>query len=174
MTIYLRMLPLSLERDDTMWRRVDDSWWSFLFAWCFPFLASLASWAVHELLVSYIASFLSHPFVMSSFFSSILISWSLLSTHELVLLKIMKAGIFCLIRGVLLPASYQHPSLSLRKTQCYVVFGVAHSMSICLSTSSAWFIFDMNSSLDQIGFESFLQALVQQNIQCLQKQFLVQ
>jgi hypothetical protein len=29
MTIYLRMLPLSLEHEDTTWRRVDDSWWSF-------------------------------------------------------------------------------------------------------------------------------------------------
>ena len=49
MTIYLRILPLSLERDNTMWRRVDDLWWSFPFAWSFPCLASLAilscSWA---------------------------------------------------------------------------------------------------------------------------------
>ena len=57
MTIYLWMLPLSLERDDTIWRRVDDSWYSFPFAWSFPCLASLASWAVHELLISYIAPF---------------------------------------------------------------------------------------------------------------------
>ena len=41
MTIYLWMLPLLLERDDTMWRRVVDLWWSFPFAWSFPCSASL-------------------------------------------------------------------------------------------------------------------------------------
>ena len=45
MTIYLRMLPLPLERDDTIWRRIDGSWWSFPFAWSFPCLASLTTWA---------------------------------------------------------------------------------------------------------------------------------
>ena len=67
----------------------------------------------------------------------LLSSQSLLSTCEIVFSKMMKAGIFWLKQGGLHPASHQHPSLSLRKTQCYVVFDVAHSLSICSSTSTA-------------------------------------
>jgi hypothetical protein len=67
MTIYLRVLPLSLERDETILWRINDLWWSFPFAWNFPCSASLAAWAVHKLLVSKIAPFLSHPLVMPSF-----------------------------------------------------------------------------------------------------------
>ena len=42
MTIYLRMLPLSLKHDDTTWGMVDDSWYGpSLFAWSFSCSASL-------------------------------------------------------------------------------------------------------------------------------------
>jgi hypothetical protein len=44
-TTYLKMLPLSLECDDTMWWRIDD----FLVV-----LSFLASWVVHEHLVSHV------------------------------------------------------------------------------------------------------------------------
>ena len=42
-----------------------------------------------------------------------------------------------LIQGGLHPASHQNPRLSLGKAQCYVVFNVAHSLSIFSSTSTA-------------------------------------
>ena len=65
-------------------------------------------------------------------------SWSLLSTCKPVLSKMMKAGIFWLIRGGLHLASHHHPSLSLRKAQCYVVFNFACGLLIFSSTSYEW------------------------------------
>ena len=65
MTIYLKMLLLSLEHDGTMWRRVDDLWWSFSFAWAF--LVQLTS---HLELFMSILSSRSHSFfliIMPSF-----------------------------------------------------------------------------------------------------------
>ena len=49
----------------------------------------------------------------------------------------MEACVFWLIQDGLHPASHQHLSLSLGKAQCYVLFNVAHSLSIFLSTSVA-------------------------------------
>ena len=73
----------------------------------------------------------------------LLSSQSLLLTCELVFSKMMKAGIFWLIKGGLHPTSHQHPSLSLGKAQSQVVFHVTHSLLICSSTSIAvvvvWF-----------------------------------
>ena len=57
MTIYLMMLPSSLEHDDTIWRRVDDSWWSFPFAWSFPCSASLT-------VMSFLLPRLHHSFLI--------------------------------------------------------------------------------------------------------------
>ena len=54
-TTYLKMLPSSLECDNTLWWRVDDLWWSFLSSWSLPCLTNITSWAVHEHLVSYVA-----------------------------------------------------------------------------------------------------------------------
>ena len=134
MIIYLRMLPLSLERDDTIWRRIDDSGWSFPFAWSFP-------------------CFLDCTLSFSSFCYVIFLLFDL---DILVLVADVRAspfegnkiGVFCLTRGGLHPTFHQHPSLSFRKTQCYVVFDVTHNLLICSSTSSSWFISDTNSSLD--------------------------
>ena len=74
------MLPSSLERDDIMWWRVDDLWWSSLEA----FLA----WAVHEHLVSYVA-LLSHSFVIPFFYSSLTLGTS----------KHVKADVMCIVHS---------------------------------------------------------------------------
>jgi hypothetical protein len=82
MTIYLRMLSLSLECDDTIWQRVDDSCRSLLEV----FLVRLASHL--ELFKSFLSPrfhpFLSHSFVIPSFCSLILtFRWTFYLTHSL-------------------------------------------------------------------------------------------
>ena len=71
MIIYLRILPLSLKHDNTIWLRVDDSWWSFPFAWIF--LVRLASHL--ELFMSFLSPRL-HPFFLILLSCHLFALWS--------------------------------------------------------------------------------------------------
>jgi hypothetical protein len=71
MTIYLRMLSLSLEYDDTIWRRVDDSWWFFPFLFE-VFLIRLVSYL--ELFMNFLSRL--HPFFLILLLCHLSALWS--------------------------------------------------------------------------------------------------
>jgi hypothetical protein len=68
LTIYLEILPLSLEHDGTMWQRFADLWWSFPFSWSFPsshleLITNILSPSLNSFLILFVMPYFCYFFV---------------------------------------------------------------------------------------------------------------
>ena len=135
MTTYLKMLPLAVWCNDTMWWRVDDLWWSSRPTWSFPCLS--CSWPSCLLYRTPSFSFLYHVILLS------FLLWILTLCLDLLLLSFLSVRASWLwvhwARSLLaFSFSLHHPILEMR------IRTIACSSSINLDF--CWFL------VDELGF----------------------